>query len=830
MYWGSEDFRLNAQRDATLRKALLSRSDVPVDYFAEYLESDRFPAEEATLAFRDYIAGKYRGRRIDVVVAIGDIPLQFVLKHRGRLFPNAPIVYLGVWGPDARIPNSDAAITGVAMGPAYEKGLELALNLHPSTERVFVVAQVPNPALEKMARAALGKFERRVKLEYLTPRSLSDLIAAVKAAPARSLIYLIRYPQEEGQVRFPTEVVERVVQASPVPVYVSMDTYFGSGVVGGMVHETQAIATRAAEMVVQILAGTRAQDIPIEHPALVPAFDWRQMKRWGISESRLPAGSRILFRPPSAWELYRSEILGGGALLVLESGLIGLLLVQRSRRRRTEARNSAILRALPDLMFLQTIDGVYVDYHASDPGQLLSPPSSSWGRTCATYCQRLCSARSRPDSRRRPAPPSRLSPSSSSTTWICRWGIAATRRGWCAARDNQILTLVRDITEQARAEIALREGAQRYALASAAGAVGVWDWNFETNQLYVDTGLKSLLGFEDAEISTNPEDWGGRVHPLDLPIAAARIKACLDGDSDVYDIEHRMLHKDGSVRWFLSRGSAIRAEDGTVRRIVGTKVDITELKRAEQAIRENEAKLRASNEEIQYLAGSLISAQDAERARIARDLHDDVSQQLAVLSIALGGLKRRLRAAVDDDDLQSAVSSIQQSAVALTESLRLVTHDLHPTVLRHGGLKAALASHCAGISEAHPITIDYTAEGEVDALDSETGLSLYRIAQEALHNVVKHARAGRAEVHLLRNGDSVELTVVDDGQGFDAARTRKESRGLGLMSMSERVRLAKGTLSVVTEPGKGTQVRVRVPIASRVTQDASEAVRRYAAS
>ena len=75
--------------------------------------------------------------------------------------------------------------------------------------------------------------------------------------------------------------------------------------------------------------------------------------------------------------------------------------------------------------------------------------------------------------------------------------------------DNQILTLVRDITEQARAEIALREGAQRYALASAAGAVGVWDWNFETNQLYIDTGLKSLLGFEDAEISTNPEDWGG---------------------------------------------------------------------------------------------------------------------------------------------------------------------------------------------------------------------------------------------------------------------------------------------------------------------------------
>ena len=692
------------------------------------------------------------------------------------------------------------------------------------------MAQVPNPAIEKMARAALGKFARQVKLEYLTPRSLSDLLAAVKAAPARSLIYLIRYPQEEGQVRFPTEVVEQVVQASPVPVYVSMDTYLGSGVVGGMVHETQAIATRASEMVVQILSGTPAQDIPIEHPALVPAFDWRQVKRWGISESRLPAGSRILFRPPSAWELYRSEVLGGGALLVLESGLIGLLLVQRSRRRRTEARNSAILRALPDLMFLQTIDGVYVDYHASDPSQLLSPPEQFLGKNMrdalpTALLRQVEAGFAQATSTAEPVAPVVVEYDLDLPLESRRYEARLVR-----SSDNQILTLVRDITEQARAEIALREGAQRYALASAAGAVGVWDWNFETNQLYVDTGLKSLLGFEDAEISTSPEDWGSRVHPLDLPIAAARIKACLDGDSDVYDIEHRMLHKDGSVRWFLSRGSAIRAEDGTVRRIVGTKVDITELKGAEQAIRENEAKLRASNEEIQYLAGSLISAQDAERARIARDLHDDVSQQLAVLSIALGGLKRRLRAANHDDDLQSAVSSIQQSAVALTESLRLVTHDLHPTVLRHGGLKAALASHCAGISEAHPIAIAYSAEGELDALDPDTGLSLYRIAQEALHNVVKHARAGRAEVHLLRNGDSVELTVVDDGQGFDPATTRRQSRGLGLMSMSERVRLAKGTLSVVTEPAKGTQVRVRVPIASPVTQDASEAVRRYAAS
>ncbi len=151
--------------------------------------------------------------------------------------------------------------------------------------------------------------------------------------------------------------------------------------------------------------------------------------------------------------------------------------------------------------------------------------------------------------------------------------------------DNQILTLLRDITEQGKAAAALRETAERYRLASTAGAVGVWDWNFEANELYVDPGLKALLGFDDSEITSRPEDWGSRVHPDDLPVSAAHVKACIDGDTDVYEVAHRMLHKNGSVRWFLSRGSAIRGGDGALRRLVGTKVDITERKRSADQFR-----------------------------------------------------------------------------------------------------------------------------------------------------------------------------------------------------------------------------------------------------
>ena len=369
-----------------------------------------------------------------------------------------------------------------------------------------------------------------------------------------------------------------------------------------------------------------------------------------------------------------------------------------------------------------------------------------------------------------------------------------------------------DITDQKDSANRLRDSQERYAMASVAGAVGIWDWNFETNELYVDPTLKSLLGFEDAEVTTRPDDWGSRVHPEDLPLAAARIQACIDGTSDVYEVEHRMLHKDGSSRWFLSRGSAIRGADGAVRRIVGTKVEITERKRAEEEIRNSEAVLQESHREIRHLAGSLITAQDAERARIGRDLHDDVNQQLAALSIALSGVKRRLGTMPDGKDLQASLCSMQGRVAALVESVRSLSHDLHPDVLKHGGLTAALSAHCAGIARTQKIAVTCTAEGDFESVHPKVAFCLYRIAQEALRNVVKHSNASQAEVRLLRADDNLELTVADNGQGFDVIEARKSGRGLGLLSMSERVRLARGTLSLVAELRKGTQVRVRLPV------------------
>ena len=438
VHWSSEDFPTNPVVDGAIREVLLSRSDTPVDYFAEYLESDRFQEEEASLALRDYIRQKYRGRRIDLVFAVSNVALSFVLRYRDELFPDAPIVYSGVAAVDANVAGA-APLTSVVHGTAYDETLELALRLHPSTERVFVVAHAPTGEFLDDVRRELRRFEQRVQLTYLTGLPVPRLLAAVEATPPRSLILLLRYSQEDpGKVLFPTDVARMVAQASPVPIYGVSEMYLGTGVVGGAMYSARALGTRLGHLGQQILQGKRP-DAPIERASTVPMFDWRQVKRWKINPSTLPPESEIRFREPGAWDRYRWYIVGAIALAALQTLMIAALVIERSRRRQAQTR---------------------------------------------------------------------------------------------------------------------------YAMATAAGGVGVWDWNLETNEIYVDASLKSTLGYADSEIINHLEHFSRLIHPDDAPGVMARARKVADDADSGYEAEFRMLHRDGGVRWFLSRGSYVRRNGG----------------------------------------------------------------------------------------------------------------------------------------------------------------------------------------------------------------------------------------------------------------------------
>jgi signal transduction histidine kinase len=239
-------------------------------------------------------------------------------------------------------------------------------------------------------------------------------------------------------------------------------------------------------------------------------------------------------------------------------------------------------------------------------------------------------------------------------------------------------------------------------------------------------------------------------------------------------------------------------------------------RRTQGTLRAREAALRTSDDRVRDLAGRLIVAQEAERTRLARDLHDDACQEIAGLSVELSRLKND-RGAASDRHLRKALVGMQQRAARLAENLRLMSHDLHPAVLHQVGLVAALESHRREIARVYGAALDLEIVGEVEPLGEAVRLGLFRIVQEAVRNAATHGRAGSVAVTLKRIDGDLELTVRDRGTGFDLDAARKGG-GLGLVSMEERARLIKGRIAIDSRPGHGTAISVLVPVAERCSQ------------
>jgi signal transduction histidine kinase len=336
---GPIDYPANRVLDAAIRDALLSRPGYPIDYFSEYLEFDRFPEVETSQALGEYIARKYRGRRIDLVIAVTNRSVQFVLENRRTLFPDAAIVVASVGAAAAAAAAADpgSAVTGVRVGNNYRETLKLALALHPATNRVFVVAASPNRESVASVRAELLPFSTGVELTYIEATTRHALQAAVAEVPPGSLILYVWYQEEGvGYVMDPREPARLVAESARVPVYGVIDSNIGTGIVGGMVRDTRATGSRAGAIARRILAGTPPRHIPIEDAPLSPVFDWRQLQRWGLDAVRLPAGSDMRFRTPTAWESYSRYIIGALVVMSVQLLLIAALLMQRARRQRAE--------------------------------------------------------------------------------------------------------------------------------------------------------------------------------------------------------------------------------------------------------------------------------------------------------------------------------------------------------------------------------------------------------------------------------------------------------------------------------------------------------------
>jgi signal transduction histidine kinase len=263
--------------------------------------------------------------------------------------------------------------------------------------------------------------------------------------------------------------------------------------------------------------------------------------------------------------------------------------------------------------------------------------------------------------------------------------------------------------------------------------------------------------------------------------------------------ELRYLRPDGTFRVLFTNSAPIRDETGGIVASVVTFQDITDLRQAQEEL------LRQSNDVIHDLAGRLITAQEEERRRIARDLHDDVAQRIALLSIKMHNLHRSLPTGIAATE---ELSDIQQEMEQASESVRLISHQLHSSKLILG-LPRALEGYCREFSQQRGIKVEFTQKGSMFPLPDPVPLVMFRVLQEALYNVARHSGAAQVEVSLLWEGDEIRLRVKDRGKGFDPAQT---SDGLGLVSMRERLRLVDGKIKLSSAPGLGTEIEAAAPV------------------
>jgi PAS domain S-box-containing protein len=346
--------------------------------------------------------------------------------------------------------------------------------------------------------------------------------------------------------------------------------------------------------------------------------------------------------------------------------------------------------------------------------------------------------------------------------------------------------IARDITDRKRAEQILRESEERFRLVADTAPVLVWMSGTDKLCTFFNKGWLNFTG-RTLEQETG-EGWASGVHPEDLERCLGTYSDAFDARVD-FEMEYRLRRFDGKYRWIVDYGVPRFESEGTFCGYIGSCVDITDRKLSEESLEE--------------LSGRLITAQEEERTRIARELHDDFSQRLALLGIGLSRLWKKRPESEEEERI--LVRELWSGIKEISSDIHRLSHQLHSSKLQHVGLGPALMGLCEEISQKYGIQVEFTERGVSSEIPKDVALCLFRIAQEALGNVVKHSEAKQAQAELTSTKNEIRLRVVDAGLGFDPAHLNGDA-GLGLVSMRERLRLVGGRLSVQSAPMRGTEI------------------------
>ena len=364
---------------------------------------------------------------------------------------------------------------------------------------------------------------------------------------------------------------------------------------------------------------------------------------------------------------------------------------------------------------------------------------------------------------------------------------------------QEFAIFIRDITERTQSEEMLRRrienSEERFRLIASTAPVIIWMSDADQQGTYINEAWTSLTGLpQEAALG---DRWGQAIHPDDLDRC---VETYTHGFNrrEPFQMEYRLRRNDGEFRWIFAQGIPRYDAAGSFAGFIGSAIDVTERKEGEEL--------------LSSLSQRLIEAQEQERSRLARELHDDINQQIAVLVLSLEIAMKHLGG--PPSALREQIGSAIDTATSLAADVQSLSHRLHSSRLQTLGLELAAREVCREFSERSGVVIQFRSADVATGVGAQVGLCLYRVLQEALQNAVKHSGATDIEVSLEIDGNAITLTVRDSGIGFEPAKAFK-GKGLGLVSMKERLKLVDGKLSIEGHSPRGTTIRARVPLDRR---------------
>ncbi len=363
----------------------------------------------------------------------------------------------------------------------------------------------------------------------------------------------------------------------------------------------------------------------------------------------------------------------------------------------------------------------------------------------------------------------------------------------------------KDISARKRAELALRESEERFQAFMDHSPVVAFLKNEQGQYVYVNWQFEESMHLSVAECL-------GKTDSQLFPPEVARVFPEHDQDllkkKGVLESEETTLDETGQLRFWWVMKFLVYRKDGKTQ-LGGVALDITSRKKIEEALRRREEELQSSQELLRALGGALISAQEDERRRISRELHDDMNQRLAVLALNLQSALKEFGTLAP---VKQVLRKLYDEVVLLSDDVRHLAYQLHPSILDDLGLEVALREFISEFSQWENLQVAFACTSGPCSPSPQVASCLYRITQESLRNVARHATATQVDVKLIGDGDDLTLSIKDNGKGFSFAEMRKNKVGLGLLGMEERVRLVQGTFEVKSARGQGTEILVWVPM------------------